>query len=512
VTRARRDRLLLLAVALGFVALSLTLTDLHRYPAYDEAIYLSQVYPGPALPFTAPRARGMPVLLAPLGWIDAPLPVIRGYLLLINAGLMYLGFNAWLPVLRGRAVAAAAVFAVTWLALFYSTEAFPNLPVAFGSLAAAGYLARYLCGAASEPERPGDAHRTALVACAVAVALVALFRPTEATFVTAGLALAAVTRPGRELAVRWSALAAGLVVGWLPWLIEAQLRFGGPSARLRAASENVGGGFHPENLRYHLGYTDGPLAGVVRGGIPRLGELWWLLIIIAIVVLIGRVLLNALRSNDRGLHDDQVWRAGSVAAVVGLAAASQYLFLTSVLEARFLLPGYALLTVAMLAAPPNRHSPSWRPDRPATPVPRWAVTGTGILLFVVFAVFADWQVGVAHRIEASQDRDRRLSARLVAVVRRQGPAPCFVASDLAFPVIAFEAGCRGCAFHPTGTTIVVHDLTGTTTPPPVYVLTRTDPARTGVRPAAGSVRVLDGDGAAGWWFFVASPSQVISAR
>jgi hypothetical protein len=506
--RARRYRLLLLAVSLGFVALSLALTDLHRYPAYDEAIYLSQVYPGPALPFTAPRARGMPVLLAPLGWIDAPLPVIRGYLLLINAGLMYLGFNAWLPVLRSRAVAAAAVFAVTWLALFYSTEAFPNLPVAFGSLAAAGYLARYLYGGGSEPRR------TALVACAVAVALVALFRPAEATFVTAGLALAAVTRPGRELAVRWLALAAGLVVGWLPWLIEAQLRFGSPSARLRAASENVGGGFHPENLRYHLGYTDGPLAGVVRGGIPRLGELWWLLIIIAIVVLIGRVLVTGVRSNDRALPDDQVWRAGSVAAIVGIAAASQYLFLTSVLEARFLLPGYALLTVAMLAALPTWRSPSWRHDRPS--VPRWAVTGTAIVLLLAFAVFAQWQVRVAHRIEAKQDGDRLLAARLVAVVRRQGPAPCFVASDLAFPVIAFEAGCRGSTFHPTGTTIVVHrepEPTGTaTTPPRVYVLTRTDPARTGVRPTAGSVRALAGDGAAGWWFFVASPSQVISAR
>jgi hypothetical protein len=93
---------MLLAVVLGYVGLTLAVTDLHRYLAYDEAIYLSQVYPGPALPFTAPRARGLPLLLLPLGWFDAPIPVIRGYLLTIDAGLMYLGFNAWLPVLRGR--------------------------------------------------------------------------------------------------------------------------------------------------------------------------------------------------------------------------------------------------------------------------------------------------------------------------------------------------------------------------------------------------------------------------
>jgi hypothetical protein len=509
VTRARRGRLLLLAVVLGFVALSLTLTDLHRYLAYDEAIYLSQVYPGPALPFSAPRARGLPVLLAPLGWIDAPLPVIRGYLLLVNAGLMYVGFNAWLPVLRGRAVAAAAVFAVAWLPLFYSTEAFPNLPVAFGSLAAAGYLARYLYRDPNAPDRPGEPlreSRTALVACAVAVALVALTRPSEATFVTAGLAVAALTRSGRELAIRWAALATGLAIGWLPWLIEAQLRFGGPLARLRAASANVGGGFHPENLRYHLGYTDGPLAGAVRGGIPRLGELWWLLMIVSIAVLIGRLMLG---------RNDQEQRAGSVAAVVGVAAASQYLLLTSVLEARFLLPSYALLTVSMLAALPSWPSlTGWRPGRPAGPVRPWAAGGTAIVLLLAFVVFAQWQVGVARRIEAKQTTDRLLAAKLVGVVRRQGPPPCFVASELAFPVIAFEAGCRGTVFHPTGSTIVFHpqhDAGTTSLPPRVYVLTKTNPARTGVRPVAGSVRSLAASGATGWWLFVASPNQVISA-
>ena len=48
------QRWLLLAVVLGYAAIVLAITDLSRNLAYDEAIYLSQVYPGPALPFTAP--------------------------------------------------------------------------------------------------------------------------------------------------------------------------------------------------------------------------------------------------------------------------------------------------------------------------------------------------------------------------------------------------------------------------------------------------------------------------
>jgi hypothetical protein len=200
--------------------------------------------------------------------------------------------------------------------------------------------------------------------------------------------------------------------------------------------------------------------------------------------------------------------AGSVAAIVGTAAASQYLFLTAVLEARFLLPTYAVLAVAMLAA-----LPPWR-----SPSSKGAAAGAAIVLLLTFVVFAHWQVGVARRIEAKQFADRQLAARLVAVVRRQRTTPCFVASDVAFPVIAFGAGCRGAIFHPSASAIAVnadHDVEpagAVPRPPTVYVLTRTDPAKTEVRPKPGTVRSLTPDGAAGWWLFVASESQVIFAR
>ena len=472
-----RDRLLLVLVVLGCAGVSLAVTDLHRYLAYDEAIYLSQVYPGPALPFTAPRARGLPVLLAPLGWLDAPLPVIRGYLLIVNAGLMYLGFGAWLPVLGRRAALAAAVFGLGWLPLFYGTEVFPNLPVAFGAVASAGYLAQSLNTRMVDAGSADRDSRRPLTACAAAIALTAVVRPTEASFVAAGLALAVVSRDRLELARRWGALAGGLLLGWLPWLIEAQLRFGGPLARFRAASANVGGGFHPGNLSHYLGFTDGPVSGAVRGGIPRLGELWWLILLVAVLVLLVRRLA--------GRRD-----AGMIAAIAGLASGAQYLF-TPVLEARFLLPAYALLTVALIAAVPVLR----RPQSAGIAV----VTGLAVLAaFTGFAVFTGWQLGVARRIEAGQVQSRLLTARLTAVIQRQGPPPCFVASDVAFPVIAFEAGCRGVIFRPDRTT------SGLPTNPPAYVLTRSDPARTRIRPTPGSVSSLAADGAPGWWLFTAA--------
>jgi hypothetical protein len=510
-----RDRLLLLAVVLGWAGLALAVTDLHRYLAYDEAIYLSQVYPGPALAFTAPRARGLPLLLAPLGWVDAPLPVIRGYLLMVNAGLMYLGFGAWAPVLGRRAVLAAAGFGVGWLPLFYSTEAFPNLPVAFGAVAAGGFLAQSLNTRIVDAGSAGAGSRRPLPACAAAVALTAVVRPTEAGFIVAGLALAALTRDRRELGRRWGALAAGLVIGWLPWLIEAQVRFGGPLARLRAASANIGGGFHPGNLSHYLGFTDGPLSGRVRGGIPRLGELWWLVLLAGVLILLARWAparrppggrapgrwAPARRIDDgqqerdvvRQHAEDTRLRAGTVAAAAGLAVGAQYLF-TPVLEARFLLPAYALLTVTLCAAVPGFR-------RPFVSFP--AITAAAGL--ALFAVFTSWQLGVARRIEAEQVHDRLLAARLTDVIRRQDPPPCFVASDVAFPVIAFEAGCQGAIFRAD------RPANGLPADPPAYVLTRTDPAFTRTRPVPGSVRRLGAEGAPGWWLFIAAdPGNVPS--
>jgi hypothetical protein len=489
VTGKGQHRWTLLIVVLGYAVIALVITGLHRGLAYDEAIYLSQVYPGPALPFTAPRARGLPLLLTPLGWFDAPVPAIRGYLLALDSGLMYLGFNAWLPVLQGRAVIAAAIFGISWLPLFYSTEAFPNLPVAFGAVAATGYLARYLSGVSG---------RRALVACSAAFALVALIRPTEAIFVMVGLCAVAAVRPGRELLLRWGLPTLGLAVGCLPWVIEAHLRFGGPVQRFRAASENVGGGLHPENVREQLVLTDGPVSGSVQEGLPRLGALWWLLILIAVAVLMVRVLVG---------RADRAQQAGAVAAVVGLATASQYLLLTQVQEARFLLPTYANLAVALASAAPSA-SGIRAPARRIR-----LLSGVAVLaLLATFSVFARWQLDTLGRVQAQQVAARSLAEHLTDAVRQQVEPPCVVAGQVAFPVIAFQTGCWGAPFRPDSPNITVEIASDRTATPRVWVLTTTNPSRTGVHPLPSSVRPLASDGVPGWWLFIARPNEVMRAQ
>jgi hypothetical protein len=54
-------------------------------------------------------------------------------------------------------------------------------------------------------------------------------------------------------------LLVGLVLGWLPWIIDAYQRFGGLSARIRDASDYQGGLFSSPNILVQLRVADGPI-------------------------------------------------------------------------------------------------------------------------------------------------------------------------------------------------------------------------------------------------------------
>jgi hypothetical protein len=463
----------LLLVTVCYVVLQPMLFHMDRFLVYDESVYVTQVYPGVSpTPFTAPRARGLPWLISPVSLFSPPLVVIRCYLLLILGVLLFIAFRAWIPVLRMRAVAAAALFATGWLTLFYGTEIFPNLPAALGEIAAAGYLAQHLSRQVDDRTR-----RRALVKAAVAVGLVAVVRPTEATYVTLGLLVVSVTRNWRLLLARSAILGGALVIGWLPWVIEAYLRYGGFIARLRAASTNAEtAGFHPANVWHYLTLTDGPLDGTTDATAPVLGYLWWLLLAIGIVFAIGR----AVRYRDR---------TAAVAACGGLAAAMEYLLLDTVVQARFLLPAYGLLTVCLVAA---------LPPLPATRVPR---ASAWVAISLSFAVFAGWNLHIAKELENQQYLRAQSSLELGQVLHRLSPnGPCFFASEFGFPEISFASGCRGASLSgPLATSINLPTASGSA---PVYVLTVTDPEKLAIRPVPGTVRKLQ-EISPGWWLFIA---------
>jgi hypothetical protein len=365
----------------------------------------------------------------------------------------------------------------------------PDLPVAFGCITAGGYLAQHLSATRAGHRRASRGTR-ALVIAAVAIGLTAVVRPPEASFFTIGALIAAVTVNWRLLVTRYLVLGLGLVLGWLPWVIEGVFRFGGVLQRLHAASGVQGGtGYHPlTTLWRYLTLTDGPLQGVpsAYGSAPAIGYIWWAVLLAGLACAAWRI----VRLRDRTV---------AVAALGGLTLAAQYIlvFTDSADDARYLLPAYGLLTVCAAAALPL---PSGGVALRAT---AWTV------IAACFAVFAVWNVHVARRIENREFLDGQETLGEAQVLRQLDPSgPCYFASQYGFPEISFASGCTGTTLFPGQPTFILPSQP----PGPVYVFSSDKPAGSWVRPVPGTLRRIRLPGTHSHVWLFRAPASAIQVR
>lgn len=316
-------------VPLGLVAACYTAVQLALTAriglGWDESVYISQVARGvPAAEFTAPRARGVQLLVAPVALVTPSVTAVRVYLSLLSGIALFLAYLPWIR-LRAGAVAplAAALFGGLWLSLFYANEAMPNMWVAYCGVAGVGLA----CLAEARPRA-----RLATAGIVVAFAIASLMRPSDATWLAFPLVGYGVVRRSPRLLF---ATVAGLAIGWAEWMIEAVLRFGGPLARLHAAGAENATGLH-FSLPDHLRALNGPLLcrfGVECGGLPLTQVAWF-----AAVPVVA------------GLGVWMVRRRALVAALAcGLSLALSYVFTVGYAAPRFLLPAYALLALPVSA-------------------------------------------------------------------------------------------------------------------------------------------------------------------
>src|SRR3954453_12941998 len=100
---------------------------------WDESIYLSQVSRvAPAAYFSAPRARGITWLAAPLQLVSPSVLELRIYLSVLSALALFVVFRIWFAVIAPfAAVIAALGFGDLWVTRFYGAELMPNMWVAF---------------------------------------------------------------------------------------------------------------------------------------------------------------------------------------------------------------------------------------------------------------------------------------------------------------------------------------------------------------------------------------------
>jgi hypothetical protein len=331
----------LIAVSAAYCLLVLWRTSQSMTLQYDEVVYASQVArEAPAAMFSAPRARGMSLLVAPVVVITESVLALRLYLVVLAGVLMYLGFRPWLAVfgrVGGRYAyvppVAAGCFATLWLSVLYGNLAYPNLWLAFVLLAGVGYTVR----AVTEPV-PGWGPA---VAVGVAFAVASLIRPTDA-LATAGPLLVGLLVVGSWRRLRpMLAIGIGLLVGWSAWIAEAYARFNGPVERLRMGGETNESGF-VNSLPEHLYALDGPAvlcrpASLCAGVAPE-AAVWWF----ALPVLVAIGLYAAGRAG---------WgRIGWLVTAVAGAVALPYFVLIDYAAPRFLLPTYGLLMILVAAA------------------------------------------------------------------------------------------------------------------------------------------------------------------
>jgi hypothetical protein len=305
----------------------------------DESLYASQVNPRvPALMFSAPRARGITYLIAPVVMLTSSIAALRAYLAVLSGVLLVTAYWPWLRALTRPWLVPLAplVFGSLWVALFYGSDDMPNMWVALFAVATVGWFVRY----------GQDAAAGALAGVAFGMAGMALMRPSDAIWVALPLLATMATQQRWRRPALAAALVAGGVAGVTQWVVEAYLRFGGVVSRLHRASDDQGGlGWHPIGWLDSLRSIGGPQVcrpcSIPAAHFDNVGTdlftLWWF----ALPVLVGIGLFAARRGAD--------FAPLAVPTACGGLIGLSYLFTVDYAAPRFLLPTYALLSLPAAA-------------------------------------------------------------------------------------------------------------------------------------------------------------------
>lgn len=408
-------------VAGGFTLAQLLLVGPRMGLGWDETVYVSQISAhAPASYFSAPRARGISLLVAPVTSWSSSTAVVRVYLAVLSGAALFLALRAWRGLFPARAVAlGGALFAGLWITLFYGPQVMPNYWVAIGALACTGFFLR---------AHADSADRAAVWGVAVGAALMTWMRPTDGVWIAAPLLFLLV------LMRRWRhwpllmALVGGLAAGACEWIVEAYRGYGGLLQRLSDGSRIQGGlGWNiavGDQLRSLGGRA---LCRPCTGPLPApVVTAWWFvlpLLALCSVAIAFRARRPAPPSRTM------------VPLACAVTAAFPYLFLIGYAAPRFLLPAYALLAIPvadallhMAVAPDGR----WR-------------RGAAALVAVGLAGHLAVQYTVLRRTVERTTADHRAWSRTAAELHRLGVRPpCLLTGNEAVP-IAFYTGCSSAA-------------------------------------------------------------------
>ena len=406
--------MLLVGVAAVFFVTQVTLVDVTRFPAFDEAIYLSEVQRGAdSISFAAHRARGITWLIQPVAGLGAPITAVRLWLALFSAVGLVLAFRPWIRSVGTGASLAAALTASWWAVVLYGTDVSPNLLAAFAATAATGYAFR----------SPSPRRRRELLGVAVAMAVLAVLRPTETVWVAVFFVLWLPFRGRHGVALLFSA-GLGAAIGWVPWIVEALLRFGGPAQRLQQLRGSTVEVDYGRRIFDYLSLADGPTS--VQGPVEPVS----VFAVAAALIVVGFITLGCAR--PRPASSPTAVRA---AAVGGLFLLAPYALLSDAVFVRFLFPAWALATLPL--AEGLRSFLNWR-------------TGSigALSAAVLLAAWAFGQYRTAWHMGEATDANARRSEQLARAVDPLVEEPCYLLVEGGYPQVGYGVGCPSDWYRP----------------------------------------------------------------
>src|SRR5215472_12368488 len=327
-----------IAVAVAFTFAVLLFGPLRVPLFWDESVYASQISQHMPMLWGAERARGMPLLVAPVTLLTGSVVALRVYLVLMAGIGLFLAMLAW----RGRrpdwvVALAGVIFGGLWVTQQQASLLLPSYWSAIGGLAGVGLFLRAMERGRSSP--PG------IALLAVAVTFTALIRPADAIVIFGILFVIALTaRPWRHAVSLMAPIVAGLAVGLGEWVAEAYLYFGGPVTRLHAMSAASGG--RQLNLLNNLRIMSGGLVSS-KPGFPSIRGwshppllAWW--------AAFGVLALIGVYAARRYVYTSRDYRGWLLAATPVICALGVYVLYSLPVRdnTRYLQPVWALLAVS----------------------------------------------------------------------------------------------------------------------------------------------------------------------
>jgi len=319
-------------VSVAFLAAELTPALLRMPLGPDEMTYIARTSmhaSGVSLPPV--HGQGVGLLAAPVTLLTTSLTAIRVWMSVLSAIGLFLAVLCWRG-LRPLWVLALAELLLASLAITQNSgvQVYPDWWGALGLLALTGLLLQAVSGTMRS--------RVVLPLIALASLVMVLMRPENVIFLMGPAIVACLVVPAwRKLSVL-IAMAAGVALGCLEWVVGAYLWFGGPVQRLQYAKQEPPA-LHlymalGTQLRYLNGsWYCGQTSGCVSWAHP-LETPWWL-----------AFLAIAILGLWAGWHRSAMKASSVLAGVTALWVFLLYAFLVPFGAPRYLLPTLALMAI-----------------------------------------------------------------------------------------------------------------------------------------------------------------------